>query len=47
MKRGAIGLSLETLVVIVFALIILVLAIFFVGDFFLRQLGFINSTVPS
>ena len=47
MKRGVIGLSLETLVIIVLALIILVLAVSFIGDFFLRQLGFINGTVPS
>jgi hypothetical protein len=46
MKKGAIGLSLETMVIIAFALIILVLGLLFAVDFFSKNLIFINNTVP-
>jgi hypothetical protein len=46
MKKGAIGLSLETIVIIVFAMIILVIGLLFAVDFFSKNLIFINNTVP-
>jgi len=46
MRKGVIGLSLETLVIIVFGSIVLVMAIFFISDFFFHNLNFLNNTVP-
>ena len=46
MRKGVIGLSMQTLVVIVFAIMILVIGLMFAFDFFTKNLNFLNNTVP-